>query len=111
VIVRVAQRFRRLWRHRADAHGREVARGNHADDPGGTGYAGITRRRNAARRSAVRTDDGSGISGCNRTRRRRNPPDPGYLISLDNGDELIGPLPKVASPVLGDWPNVDPGSW
>jgi len=36
---------------------------------------------------------------------------PGYLISLDNGDELIGPLPKVASPVLGDWPNVDPGSW
>jgi hypothetical protein len=28
---------------------------------------------------------------------------PGYLISIDNGNELIGPLPKVAPPVLGDW--------
>jgi hypothetical protein len=27
---------------------------------------------------------------------------PGYLISIDNGNELIGPLPKVAPPVWGD---------
>jgi hypothetical protein len=26
---------------------------------------------------------------------------PGYLISIDNGNELIGPLPKVAPPVIG----------
>ncbi|MCW2690617.1 MAG: hypothetical protein JWR37_5507 [Mycobacterium sp.] len=35
---------------------------------------------------------------------------PGYLITIDNGNELIGPLPKVAPPVLGDWPNIDPKS-
>lgn len=35
---------------------------------------------------------------------------PGYLISIDNGNELIGPLPKVAPPVLGDWPRLDPQS-
>ena len=28
---------------------------------------------------------------------------PGYLITIDNGNVLIGPLPKVAPPVLGDW--------
>lgn len=28
---------------------------------------------------------------------------PGYLITIDNGNELIGPLPKVAPPVLGEW--------
>ena len=28
---------------------------------------------------------------------------PGYLITVDNGNEFIGPLPKVAPPVLGDW--------
>ncbi len=32
--------------------------------------------------------------------RRRTP---GYLITVDNGNEFIGPLPKVAPPVLGDW--------
>jgi hypothetical protein len=26
---------------------------------------------------------------------------PGYLITIDNGNELIGPLPKVAPPVIG----------
>jgi hypothetical protein len=26
---------------------------------------------------------------------------PGYLISIDNGNELIGPLPKVSPPVIG----------
>lgn len=26
---------------------------------------------------------------------------PSYLISVDNGNELIGELPKVAPPVLG----------
>ena len=28
-------------------------------------------------------------------------PTPGFLISIDNGNELIGPLPKVSPPVLG----------
>ena len=28
---------------------------------------------------------------------------PGYLITIDNGNELIGPLPEVAPPVLGEW--------
>ena len=27
---------------------------------------------------------------------------PRYLINVDNGNELIGPLPKVSSPVIGD---------
>ena len=26
---------------------------------------------------------------------------PGYLISIDNGNEFIGPLPKVTPPVIG----------
>ena len=38
---------------------------------------------------AVARDDGA-------TRRT-----PGYLISIDNGDEFIGPLPKVTPPVIG----------
>lgn len=40
---------------------------------------------------AIGRDDG----GTRRT--------PGYLVTIDNGNELIGPLPKVAPPVLGDW--------
>jgi hypothetical protein len=28
---------------------------------------------------------------------------PGYLLTIDNGNELIGPLPEVAPPVLGEW--------
>jgi hypothetical protein len=45
----------------------------------------------AAYPGALARDDGA-------TRRT-----PGYLISIDNGNELIGTLPKVAPPVLGDW--------
>ena len=45
----------------------------------------------AAYPGAMGRDDG----GTRRT--------PGYLITIDNGNELIGPLPKVAPPVLGDW--------
>jgi hypothetical protein len=45
----------------------------------------------AAHPGALARDDG----GTRRT--------PGYLITIDNGNELIGPLPKVAPPVLGDW--------
>ena len=37
---------------------------------------------------AIARDDGA-------TRRT-----PGYLISIDNGDEFIGPLPKVTPPVI-----------
>jgi hypothetical protein len=37
---------------------------------------------------------GRGDGGTRRT--------PGFLISIDNGNELIGPLPKVSPPVLGD---------
>jgi hypothetical protein len=43
----------------------------------------------AAYPGAVGRDDG----GARRT--------PGFLISIDNGNELIGPLPKVSPPVLG----------
>jgi hypothetical protein len=66
-----------------------------AQPRGGPAYAPLM---GAAYPGGVGRDDGS-------THRM-----PGYLVSLDNGNELIGPLPKVAPPVLGDWPNIDPRS-
>ena len=55
---------------------------------GGTPYLPLM---GAAYPGAFTRDDG----GSRRT--------PGYLITIDNGNELIGPLPKVAPPVLGEW--------